>query len=212
MSSPIETELTAKEAALLRQLRSALLQSGKMPSVRHLQSQMGYRSPRSVSVLIDTLCDKGFLSRNTDGKLTLLQETPREKNHATTVDVPLVGNVSCGTPLLAESHVDAFIPVSTAIAKPPHRYFLLRARGDSMNRAGIDDGDLVLIRQSPTAHSGDRVVALIDSDATIKILRPGPKHIILEPHSDNPAHQPIILEHDFQVQGVVVEVIRLKTN
>ena len=76
-----------------------------------------------------------------------------------------------------------------------------------MNRAGINDGDLVLVRQQPVAENGDRVVALIDDSATIKILQRFSDKIVLMPRSTDPSHQPIILERDFHIQGVVIDVI-----
>jgi repressor LexA len=76
-----------------------------------------------------------------------------------------------------------------------------------MNEAGIQDGDLVLVRQQTTARSGERVVALIDNDATVKRLRLGTESAILEPVSSNPKHKPIIVGRDFRIQGIVVVAI-----
>jgi len=121
------------------------------------------------------------------------------------VNVPLYDTVSCGQPSLAVSDVKEMVPVSTKFAKPPFKYFLLKAKGDSMNEAGINNGDTVLIRQQSAANNGDKVVALIDDEATIKeFYREGEK-IVLKPKSTNKAHQPIILTRDFKIQGVVVE-------
>lgn len=130
-----------------------------------------------------------------------------EKTTYPTVDVPLVGMVSCGTPLLAEENIEARIPVSTKLAKPPYKYFLLRASGDSMDEAGINNGDLVLVRQQMIAGNGDDVVALIDDEATIKELQISNKAIILKPRSTNKEHQSITLTKDFKIQGVVVTTI-----
>ncbi len=137
-----------------------------------------------------------------------------DTTRAQTVDVPLIGTVACGTPVLAEENIQAQIPVSTKLAKPPHRYFLLKARGDSMDlpcpergQKGIDDGDLVLVRQQTIAKDGDTVVALIDNEATIKEFRIGGETYVLRPRSRNKQHQPIVLTKDFQVQGIVVAAI-----
>src|SRR3989339_558197 len=112
------------------------------------------------------------------------------------VSVPLYDTVSCGQPSLAVSDVKEMVPVSTKFAKPPFKYFLLKAKGDSMNEAGINNGD--------------NVVALIDDEATIKeFYREGEK-IVLKPKSTNKAHQPIILTRDFKIQGVVVENFSLE--
>jgi repressor LexA len=119
-----------------------------------------------------------------------------------------VGSVACGIPILAEENIEAMIPVSKGLAKPGNRYFLLRAVGDSMNLAGIDDGDLVLVRQQPAAKNGDLVVALIDDAATIKEFYRAGDAVVLKPKSKNKRHQPIVLTEDFQVQGIVVKTIK----
>ena len=126
-----------------------------------------------------------------------------------TVKVPLLGEVACGTPIFAEENIEAFIPVSDKLIKSSYRYFILRASGDSMDDAGINDGDLVLIRQQQIAKNGDKVVALIDDEATIKEFQNNGNMIVLKPRSKNSKHQPIVLTTDFRIQGVVETVISL---
>lgn len=185
-----------------------MLQRGKMPSVRELMAAMGYRSPRSADLLIKSLMKKGFLNRRANGNLQLLfTELPVPQLNAQTVNVPLVGTVSCGIPLASEENMEALIPVSVELARPPHQYFLLRAKGDSMNERGIEPGDLVLIRQQSTASNGDVVVALVDGEATIKEFQHHQKMIVLKPCSNNKKHQPIILTDEFKIQGLVVTTI-----
>jgi repressor LexA len=93
------------------------------------------------------------------------------------------------------------------LIKGSNNYFLLRAKGNSMNEVGITDGDLVLVKQQPTADNGDFVVALIDDDATIKEFRKNNDAIVLKPRSTEQKHQPIILTRDFIIQGIVVATI-----
>ena len=124
-----------------------------------------------------------------------------------TVKVPLVGRVSCGAPILAEENIEGYIDFSDKIARPPFRYFLLRAQGDSMNTAGINNGDLVLVRRQQTAQPGDRVVALINDEATIKELAVNNGMAVLNPKSTNPGHRPIVMTGDFVIQGIVVSTI-----
>src|SRR5690606_10653064 len=102
--------------------------NGKMPSIRELMRSMNYGSPRSASFLVDKLVEKEGLKKNDDGKIQLAK---RNRNRLiNTVDVPLVGAVSCGSPVLVEENIETYIPISTTIAKPNHTYFLLRADGD----------------------------------------------------------------------------------
>ena len=196
-----------KELEAVREIRNSLMHVGRIPSMRELMSSLGYKSPRSASLIVDKLIKKGVLRRKNDGNLQFLKSLGDDTARAQTVDVPLVGMVSCGAPILAEENIQAQIPVSIKLAKPPHRYFLLKAEGDSMDQKGIDDGDLVLVRQQTTAKAGDTVVALIDDEATIKEFCIGRETYVLKPRSKNKTHQPIVLTKDFQVQGVVVTAI-----
>jgi repressor LexA len=118
--------------------------------------------------------------------------------------VPVIGQVAAGSPILAIENVETTVPVSKRIARPPYRYFFLRVVGDSMDRAGIQDGSLALVRQQWTARTGDLVVALVDDAATIKRLRIAGEIAVLEPMSANPRHRPIVVDGEFRIQGVVV--------
>lgn len=195
------------ERRAIREIRNSLMHVGRIPSMRELMSSLGYKSPRSASLIIDQLIKKGVLRRKEGGGLQFIRNLAEDNTRARTVDVPFIGAVACGTPILAEENVQGMIPVSIKLARPPHRYFLLKAKGDSMDQKGIDDGDLVLVRQQTTAKDGDTVVALIDDEATIKEFRIGGETFVLKPRSRNKQHQPIVLTKDFQIQGVVVTSI-----
>ncbi len=124
-----------------------------------------------------------------------------------TIDIPLLGNVACGLPIFADENIEASVPISIKLIKKGFRYFLLRAKGDSMNAAGINDGDLVLIRQEQQAQNGDRVVALINDKATIKEYHHNGSLVVLKPKSKSSKYQPIILSDNFLIQGIVESVI-----
>lgn len=203
MTSP----LSERESQALSLIRKSLRSRGRPPSVRELQREMGYRSPRAAAQVIERLCERGLVERGPDRRLRLIASEEAEDDRVRTTLVPLVGSVACGQPLLAEENTRSRIPVSLDLARPPHRYFLLRSVGDSMDAAGIPDGSLVLVRQQNVAKDGDRVVALIDDEATIKVLRRSPDAVMLCPRSTNPKHLPIILSQDFIVQGVVVAAV-----
>jgi repressor LexA len=108
---------------------------------------------------------------------------------------------------LADEYIEGYLDISTVVAKPGSRYFILRAKGDSMNLSGIDDGDLVLIRQQPTANDGDRVIALVNGEATIKHFHRGKGMIVLRPNSSNPENKPIFLSDTLLIQGIVVTAL-----
>jgi repressor LexA len=200
-------ELTDRELMALKVINRHFLSNGSMPSVRMVMEALSYNYPRSAALVIDRLVEKGFLKKRSDGKLQLVMSDMNIPSAEQTIDVPLIGNVACGLPILAEQNIEAMYPVSTKLAPPSNKYYLLRAKGDSMDERGIKDGDLVLVKQKSTAENGEIIVALTDDTATIKEYRRQGDTVILIPHSSNPAHKPIILTSDFKVQGVVVATI-----
>lgn len=201
--------LTDKELEAFRAIRNSILHKGRAPLVRELMKELQYSSPRSVSYILEKLETKGYIGRPGRGQIRLKTDLPGSDSHAQTVNVPLVGSAPCGTPVFAEENIECTYPVSTALAKKPFRYFLLRATGDSMNAKGIHDGNLVLVRQQPTAENGDTVVALIDGEATIKEFNRQSQAVVLKPRSTNNQHRPIILTSDFQILGVVQSTIEI---
>jgi repressor LexA len=201
-----EESLSLKAKEALRHIRNSLMHFGRIPSVRDLMNSMNYKSPRSAVILMEELETNGFLERKSDGGYRLIKDL-EARNIARTVSVPLVGTVSCGIPILADQNIEAHLPVSVTLAKPGAKYFLLKARGDSMDMAGIDDGDLMLVRQQNIAENGQKVVALVEDEATVKEFQKKGEYITLLPRSANEKHQPIILTQDFQIQGVVIAVI-----
>ncbi|MFT5970019.1 MAG: repressor LexA [Flavobacteriales bacterium] len=203
----MQKNFSQKEIQAIGVIRNSLMDSGQTPSVRDLMRELGYKSPRSASVIIDTLLSKGVLQKRGDGSMQLSDFKLEGLDNEQTVKIPLVGSASCGLPLFAEENIEGFIPVSLKLIKPSEKYFLLRANGDSMNLAGIQLGNLVLVRKQVTAQNGDKVVALIDDEATIKIFQHNGDTVVLKPKSDNPNHQPIILTNDFKIQGVVIATI-----
>lgn len=184
-------------------IRSQILHLGVTPSLRAIGIAVGYSSPRSVQLMLQRLKKRKLLSY-ANGVIRLSARTPIMSEQ--TVDIPLVGSVACGLPSLAEQDPEAVIQVSTKIARPGHNYFLLRAIGTSMNKSGIKEGDLVLVRQQASADQGEKVVALIDDHATIKHFHREGNVVILRPNSTRP-HKPIVLSEEFLIQGIVVATL-----
>lgn len=202
--------LTPKQLLFLERLVQYQAREGVPPSVREMQALGGFRSPRSVAQFLDALQQAGYIERGSGARnvRVLWRSASRAlPDRANTVPVPVIGQVAAGQPILAAENFESYIQVSTSLARGPWSYFLLRVRGDSMDRAGILDGDLVLVRQQDTAKPGDHVVVLIDDSATVKRLRAGRDAILLEPVSTNPMHRPIVVGPEFRVQGVVVASI-----
>ena len=202
-----DKELTYNELQALKVIRNHVVHHGTFHTVRVVREELEYKSPRSVSILLEKLLDKKYLRRTNIGSWNLATNATPEEGRVGTVKVPLVGEVSCGAPITAEENVQGYFAVSSTMTKPNIAYFLLLAKGDSMNLDGINEGDLLLVRQQQTANSGDIVIALIDDEATAKRIEFRPNCVLLHPNSTNPKHFPIILTEDFRVQGVVERVL-----
>lgn len=200
-------KLSPREIEALLEIRSAIRNLGKFPSARELMVVMGYRSPRSVSVLLKKLEGKGHLQRDSRGNLQLVEDAKVYDGSIDTVDIPILGSAQCGALSFAEQNIEKFVRVSTKLAPRDKQHFLLRAEGDSMNEAGIQHGDLVLVRVQNFAENGNRVVALVDDEATIKEFHHRGNVVVLQPRSSNPEHQPIIVSDALQIQGIVVTAI-----
>lgn len=125
------------------------------------------------------------------------------------IEVPIVGSAPCGEPLLGESNTEGTVMVEASKIKPGATYYVVRAQGDSMNLAGINEGDLVLCRYSEKAETGDKVIALLGGEnVTIKYYDKKNGRRILLPKSSNKSHKPIIPDEGDIVQGVVQEVLK----
>lgn len=196
------------ERRALTLIRNKLVHFGQAPSVRELSAALGFQSPRSAALIIGKLIDQGYLKRRDgDRSLQLLKMPEDSDERLSTVQVPLVGSAPCGAPLLAEQNIEAWYPVSSDLARRGAKYFLVRARGDSMDQAEIPDGSLVLVKQQDVAGSGEVVVALVDDEVTIKELRLSKNAAVLMPRSSNKSHKPILATREMRVQGVVVAAI-----
>ncbi len=190
-----------KEKEVLDIIRAHIRQSHSAPSIRFIQEELWYASPRSIQLLVNSLIEKWYIKKENWSIFLWGLQTIGQ----TTIDVPLIWTVACWTPIFAEENIEAKIPVSTQVASAPYKYFFLRAKWDSMNEENIHDRDLILVREQNTARDWEIVVALIDDEATIKEIKYLWDSIALIPHSDNPKHKPIILQEDFLIQWVFVK-------
>lgn len=184
---------------------NSYVQNRRQPSLEDL-----FKIAKILDVAVAELLETHISKKTYDSMQSAnLSVAEVEEDYEKMISIPVLGNVACGFPLFAEENVETEISVSTRLIRKDKKYFILRASGDSMNKANIDDGDLVLIRKEQTAEDGDRVVALIDDEATIKEFKNNIDHIVLLPKSITKEHQPIILTRDFKIQGIVESVIKI---
>ena len=196
---------------VLKVIRNSMVHRGVPPTVEELRIALGVGSTRTVLRYLQSLEEDGDIERWSGARgMRLLRDPGRGLE---TRAVPIVGEAPAGPLMLAEENREGWLRLPQEFTKPASaNFFLLRVRGDSMNQAvvegeRIETGDLVLVRQQVTAEPRDIVVALIDGGATIKRLVHGPDYFLLKPESSS-SHQPILVEGDFQVLGVVTRVIK----
>ncbi|MFI7464527.1 transcriptional repressor LexA [Nonomuraea sp. NPDC049646] len=200
--------LPRRQQRILAAIRDWVVRHGYPPSTRELAQAVGLRSPSSVSKHLRSLEEQGFLSRGATMTrpidVRLFLRPPSAEPPAGLVSVPVVGDIAAGTPILADEHLDDTLTLPRDLTGRG-TVFGLRVRGDSMVDAAICDGDIVVVRQQPEAHSGQIVAAMIDGEATVKVYRRRDGHVRLEPR--NPRYD--VIDGDRAVVlGIVVSVIR----
>ncbi len=202
-------QLTEKQKKVLGWIEESLDKTGRAPTVRELQDKLGCAAPMGVVSHLRALENKGYIRRIEGKARGILVTAPSGKAPEEMVSVPLVGNVACGMPIWAEEMIEEWIPLSTKLVGHTQDVFMLRAKGDSMNLAGIDDGDYIVFKKTSTALPGDKVVVLIGSEATVKRVKFERNKVIFEPVSTNKEHKPIVPNPGtFMIQGKVIGVIK----
>lgn len=216
-----ESGLTPRQRAILEMIRTTVDERGYPPSVREIGEGVGLTSTSSVSHQLQALVRLGFLRRdpNRPRALVVAEHSPSAAPEPapspalrvvppamdeSVVDVPLVGRIAAGGPILAEQQVESVMALPRDLVGTGD-LFMLKVVGDSMIDAAICDGDWVVVRQQPTAENGDIVAALLDDEATVKTFKRRDGHVWLMPH--NPAYAPILGDHA-SIMGKVVSVLR----
>lgn len=202
-------DLTDRQREVLGVIRDSVRAQGYPPTVREIATAVGLSSPASVQNHLTALVDKGYVRRGRSKRraLELISRIdPYGAGRAAEAEhsLPLVGAVAAGRPLLAEQNIEELLPIPLWLA-PEADSFVLRVRGDSMVKAGILDGDLVVVRRQEDAENGDIVVALIGEEATLKRFFREEGHIRLQPEND--AMEPILTRDPF-IAGRVTSVLR----
>jgi repressor LexA len=205
MASPAP-ELTTRQRQILTMIRDWVDRHGYPPTMREIGAAVGLASPSSVAHQLKVLEEHGHIRRDARGSRAVALSADRADPMARSDDVrvPLLGQIAAGTPILADEHVeDEYTLPQSLVGKGT--LFALRVKGDSMIEAAICDGDVVVVRQQQTAENGDIVAALIDEEATVKVLRTDGRNVDLLPR--NPAYS-VIPGNNAVILGKVVSVLR----
>jgi repressor LexA len=201
--------LTERQQQVLEYIRTTVEQRGYPPSVREIGDAVGLSSPSSVHAQLNSLVQAGMIKKDPSKPraIVVVGESPAPAAADRRMrDIPLLGRIAAGTPILAAEHIDEFMPLPTELVGDGP-VFLLEVKGDSMIDAGIHEGDLVAIHKQPDARNGEIVAALIDGEeATVKRLERRDGKVYL--HSENPAYEPMVFSDGVELIGKVVSVLR----
>lgn len=199
--------LSAKQEQILEYLKDCILKKGYPPAVREICEAVHLKSTSSVHAHLATLEEKGYIRKDpTKPRAIEILDDNFNLGRRELVNVPIIGTVTCGEPILAVEHIDGYFPVPPEYLKTTKNTFMLKVKGDSMINAGIFDGDLVMVEETNTARNSDIVVALIDDSATVKTFYKENGHIRLQPENDH--MDPIIVEGDMSILGKVIGLFR----
>ena len=204
-----QEKITAKQQEILEYIKETILKKGYPPAVREICEAVHLKSTSSVHSHLETLEEKGYIRRDPTKPRTIeiiddcFNLTRRE-----VVNVPLVGTVAAGVPLLAEENIENYYPIPVELL-PNAETFMLNVKGNSMINAGIFDGDQLIVERCSTAYDGEIVVALVDDSATVKRFYKEDGYYRLQPENDE--MDPIIVDH-LEILGKVIGLFRLGIN
>lgn len=197
--------LTTREQNILDFIRQKIQESGYPPTVREICNAVGLRSTSTVHGYLGRLERLGVIKRDPASSRAIEVTEDMAWRHKKILPTPVVGAVRAGEPIVADEHVDTILPLPAELIGN-QASFILTVRGDSMIKAGIEEGDLLIVAQQDTAANGDIVVALVgNDDATVKRFFKEGDHIRLQPEND--AYEPII-SNEVTILGKVVGLYR----
>ena len=199
--------ITAKQKEILEYIKSEILKRGFPPAVREICEAVHLKSTSSVHSHLESLERKGYIRRDpTKPRAIEILDDSFQLLRKEMVNVPIVGKIAAGSPLLAVENIESYFPIPSEYL-PNAQTFLLEVKGESMINAGIFDGDQVLVRKQSTAESGDIVVALMEDGATVKTFYKEKGYYRLQPENDT--MDPILIHEGLEILGKVFGVFRL---
>lgn len=198
-------KISPKQQEILEYIKSQILERGFPPAVRDICEAVHLKSTSSVHSHLETLEKNGYIRRDpTKPRAIEILDDSFNFMRREMVNVPIIGHVAAGEPILAEQNIENYFPIPMEYM-PNNQTFILKVKGESMINAGILDGDMVLVEQRSTARNGEMVVALIEDGATVKTFYKEDGIIRLQP--DNDTMDPIMVT-DVQILGKVIGIFR----
>lgn len=200
-------DLGEKQQLILDYLKEQILAKGYPPSVREIGQAVGLKSTSTVHGHLERLEKKGIIRRDpTKPRAIEILDDEFNVQRREMVNIPIVGSVAAGEPLLAVENIEEYFPLPMDYA-PNKQLFMLKVQGDSMVNVGIYEGDLIIVQKEVTASNGDIVVAMIDDSVTVKTFYRESDHIRLQPEND--FMDPIrVSDTEVQIVGKVISLFR----
>jgi len=200
-------KITTKQKEILEFLKAEILSKGYPPAVREICEAVGLRSTSSVHAHLEALEENGYIRRDpTKPRAIEIMDDNFNLTRREMVNIPIVGRVAAGQPILAVENIENYFPIPTEYLRLTNQdLFMLKVKGESMIEAGICDGDLVVVASQNTARNGDMVVALVEDSATVKTFYKENDYYRLQP--ENSSMEPIIVD-EVEILGKVVGVMR----
>ena len=198
-------KISKKQLEILEYIKSEILRIGYPPAVREICEAVNLKSTSSVHSHLETLEKNGYIRRDpTKPRAIEIIDDTFNLTRREMVNVPIVGQVAAGEPILAEQNITNYFPIPIEFM-PNNETFLLTVKGESMINAGIFDGDMVLVESTSVASNGEMVVALVDDSATVKTFYKEEGIYRLQPENDT--MEPIIVS-EVEILGKVIGVFR----
>ena len=198
-------KITPKQQEILDFIKSEILSKGYPPAVRDICEAVHLKSTSSVHSHLETLEKNGYIRRDpTKPRAIEIMDDSFNLSRREVVNVPMVGTVAAGQPILAQEHIEGYFPIP-AEYMPNTDCFMLKVKGESMINAGIFDGDYIMVRQQNVASNGEMIVALVDDSATVKTFYKENGHYRLQPENDS--MDPIIV-NECSILGKVFGIMR----
>lgn len=199
-------KITEKQNEILVYIKETILKKGYPPAVREICEAVHLKSTSSVHSHLESLERNGYIRRDPTKPRTIeILDDDFALTRREVVNVPLVGTVAAGLPLLAQENIEDYMPIPVELL-PNREVFMLKVKGDSMIEAGIFNNDRVLVERLSTAKNGDMVVALVEDSATVKTFYKENGHYRLQPQ--NSSMDPIIVD-EIQILGKVIGLFRM---
>ena len=201
-----QEKITPKQQEILEYIKETILKKGYPPAVREICEAVKLKSTSSVHSHLETLEKNGYIRRDPTKPRTIeIIDDCFNLARREVVNVPLIGTVAAGTPLLAQENIETYFPIPSELL-PNKEIFMLKVKGDSMIEAGIFNGDQILVVKTNTAENGEIVVALLDDSATVKRFYREDGHYRLQP--ENASMEPIFVD-EVQILGKVIGLFRM---